>query len=70
MHNTPRQNLEFQLTSTENNLRYILGEPKTERNLKLIKATQSSISQIKAELGKAEPQRLACDAPLLESLPV
>lgn len=45
MHNTKLQNAEFALTSTECNLRYILGD--NPRNEKLIKNTKRIIEAYK-----------------------
>lgn len=52
MHNTPKSNLEFQITFTETNLRYLLGEnvPDTEK----IRQARESISTLKNELAKME----------------
>ncbi len=49
-HNTPLANLEFQLTWTETNLRYLLGAPAHEREEGLITQTQAAIAEIEAEI--------------------
>jgi hypothetical protein len=48
MHNTPEQNLEFQLTFCENNLRYLLGDEVS--NEEKIEYMKSEIKRIKKEL--------------------
>lgn len=50
MHNTPLQNLEFQLAFTETNLRWMLGEE--PRDIPLIEKTKAKISEIKANIGQ------------------
>ena len=46
--NTPKSNLEFQITFTETNLRYLVGE--TVPDEKKINMTRETISQLKAKL--------------------
>jgi hypothetical protein len=48
MHNTPEQNLEFQLTFCENNLRHLLGGEVPDQ--KKIEYMKSEIKRIKKEL--------------------
>jgi hypothetical protein len=48
MHNTPKQNLEFQLTSCETNLRYLLGAE--ELNEEAIAYNKKEIERIKKML--------------------
>lgn len=50
MHNTSQENLEFQITFTEGNLRYLLGD--NPRNEKLINKTKTLIVELKSELEK------------------
>lgn len=45
MHNTPQQNLEFQLTFCENNLRYLLGDENPDQ--KKIEHVKKEIKRIK-----------------------
>ena len=47
---TKKQNLEFQLTFCENNLRYLLGDPTP--NKELIDFNRGEIKRIKNELEK------------------
>jgi hypothetical protein len=48
MHNTPKRNLEFQITWTESNLIWLLGE--TMPNQEKIDKTRETISRLKAKL--------------------
>ena len=48
MHNTQKSNLEFQITFTETNLRYLVGE--TVPDQEKIDKTRELISQLKAKL--------------------
>ncbi len=48
MHNTQKSNLEFQITFTETNLRYLVGE--TVPDEKKINMARETISQLKAKL--------------------
>jgi hypothetical protein len=50
--NTPESNLEFQITFTETNLRYLLGE--TVPDQEKISKTRETISRLKIELAKME----------------
>jgi hypothetical protein len=50
--NTPKSNLEFQITFTETNLRYLLGE--TVPDQEKISKTRETISRLKIELAKME----------------
>ena len=52
MHNTPKRNLEFQITWTESNLIWLLGE--TMPNQEKIDKTRETISRLKIELAKME----------------
>ena len=52
MHNTPKRNLEFQITFTETNLRYLLGE--TVPDQEKIRKARELISRLKIELAKME----------------
>ena len=47
-HNTPKRNLEFQITWTESNLIWLLGE--TVPDQEKIDKTRETISQLKAKL--------------------
>jgi aryl-alcohol dehydrogenase-like predicted oxidoreductase len=48
MHNTPQQNLEFQLNFCENNLRYLLGDETPDQ--KKIEYMRKEIKRIKKKL--------------------
>ena len=52
MHNTPKSNLEFQITWTESNLIWLLGE--TVPDQEKISKTRETISRLKIELAKME----------------
>lgn len=52
MHNTPKRNLEFQITWTESNLIWLLGE--TMPNQEKIDKTRETISRLKIKLAKME----------------
>ena len=52
MHNTPKENLEFQITFTETNLRWLAGNEDTAENRKNIKKTKKMISDLKNKLQK------------------
>ncbi len=52
MHNTPKSNLEFQITWTESNLIWLLGE--TVPDAKKIRKAREIISTLKNELAKME----------------
>ncbi len=52
MHNTPKANLEFKITWTESNLRWLLGE--SPRNEALILKTRKLIQEMKKELKVTE----------------
>lgn len=52
MHNTPKRNLEFQITWTESNLIWLLGE--TVPDQEKISKTRETISRLKIELAKME----------------
>jgi hypothetical protein len=54
MHNTKKQNLEFNLTSCETNLRYLLGAE--ELNKKAITFNKKEIKRIKKELDNLTPK--------------
>lgn len=48
MHNSPLKNKEFQLSFTENNLRYVLGEKPI--NQELVNRIENQIKTIKEEI--------------------
>jgi len=48
MHNTPLENLEFSLTWSETNLRWLLGEEPLRTEL--IESTKANIEKIKKEI--------------------
>ena len=48
MHNTPKSNLEFQITFTETNLRYLLGE--TVPDAEKIRKARETILTLQAKL--------------------
>lgn len=48
MHNSPKKNLEFEITFTETNLFYFLGE--TPVNEEKIKQIRAKISELKEKL--------------------
>lgn len=54
MHNTKKQNLEFNLTSCETNLRFLLGAE--ELNTKAIRFNKKEIKRIKKELDELTPK--------------
>ena len=50
MHNTPRANLEFQITFTETNLRWFLGS--SPPDLERIAACKKKIEELKKDLAE------------------
>lgn len=55
MHNTVLDNLRFQVTWCESNLRYLLGNPASEENTKLINYMKKEIEEIKRKIEEIEP---------------
>ena len=47
---TPKENLEFQITFTETNLRWLAGNEDTTENRKKIKKTKKTIDLLKKKL--------------------
>lgn len=50
MSNAERENLEFQITHSKTNLRYLSGEPDSERKTECIKVNTEGIARCKARL--------------------
>jgi hypothetical protein len=50
MHNSPQANLEFQITFTETNLRWLLGE--SVPDVKKIQSTRDKLTELRTALAK------------------
>lgn len=59
MRDYERENLEFQITSSENNLRYLAGEPDSERKTRCIRINEEGIAKCKARLKEMDEARKA-----------
>lgn len=54
-------NLRFQITSSENNLRYLAGEPDSEWKTQAIQTNQEGIKEAQAALDKLEARQRQID---------
>jgi hypothetical protein len=58
------RNLEFKIAFSETNLRYLAGEPESEKREKLIKFNSEEIDQARKEIEKLQKISLAIGKPL------